>query len=86
MKGGGKGKAFGLGPFSLLMISVPYSLLPREVLPPKHILSIPASIVHGMAVIVGLTAFFLVLNLAALLYYRRHKIIRFSQGNILQGR
>jgi len=39
-----------------------------------------------MGAIVALTLAFLLFNVAALLYYRKHKIIRFSQGDILQGK
>ncbi|GAB5036729.1 Hypothetical protein NocV09_04700210 [Nannochloropsis oceanica] len=56
----------------------------REVLPPKHFLTIAPAITYAMGAIVALTLAFLLFNVAALLYYRKHKIIRFSQGDILQ--
>jgi hypothetical protein len=70
-----------------------YTLLPflvpsatREVLPPKHFLTIAPAITYAMGAMVALTLAFLLFNVVALLYYRKHKIIRFSQGNILQGK
>ena len=66
----------------------PPSLAPstRGVLPPKNFLTIAPTITYAMGAMVGLTVLFLLVNWAALIYYRKHKIMKFSQGNILQGK
>jgi len=49
-------------------------------------LTIAPAITYAMGAMVGLTVLFLLFNLTALTYYRKHKIMHFSQGNILQGK
>lgn len=55
----------------------------RDVLPARKILAVAPAVQYAMAAVVALSCLFLVLCLACLFYWRSHKIMRFSQVNIL---
>lgn len=55
----------------------------RDVLPARKILLVAPAVQYAMAAVIALACMFLVANLAGLFYYRSHKIMRFSQVNIL---
>lgn len=55
----------------------------RDVLPARKMLLVAPSVQYAMAAVVALACLFLALCLACLFYWRSHKIMRFSQVNIL---
>jgi hypothetical protein len=55
----------------------------RDVLPARKILLVAPAVQYAMAAVVALACLFLALCLACLFYWRAHKIMRFSQVNIL---
>jgi len=55
----------------------------RDVLPARKILLVAPAVQYAMAAVVALACLFLALCLACLFYWRSHKIMRYSQVNIL---
>lgn len=77
-----------LNPTSTTRTATRYSVASgifRDALPPQDIMYVGKKIQYAMAGVIGATALFLLINLVLLLWYRKHKIMRFSQVNILIG-
>lgn len=55
----------------------------RDALPPQKILVASPGVEYTLAAVIALACAFLAVNLALLFYYRKHKILKFSQVNIL---
>jgi hypothetical protein len=55
----------------------------RDVLPSRKVLQPDLAVRHTMAVVVGLAGLFLAVTFICLVYWRKHKVLRFSQVNIL---